>query len=164
MLPLGWRWVFIMLRSLRLSGNSILSSVLLSVWRGRCEVLVHVYRCVLGEGNVKWMQPPGETVLYGLSISESHLHTFHALHSSVHSKLGWSYRCIQKSGFSYEVSKSCNWILSKSQGHWQFSYVQSHSYEIVTAADVAPYMEVTTTSCYTLKGVGSRALTALQEM
>ena len=33
----------------------------------------------LGEGNVKWMQPPGETVLYGLSISEPHLHTFHAL-------------------------------------------------------------------------------------
>ena len=54
-------------------------SVLLSVWRGMCEVLGHVCGCVLGEGNVKWMQPPGETVLYGLSISEPHLHTFHAL-------------------------------------------------------------------------------------
>jgi len=42
--------------------------------------------------------------------------------------------------------------------------MQSHSHEIVTAADVAPYMEVTTTFCYTLKGVGSRGLTALQEM
>ena len=40
--------------------------------------------------------------------------------------------------------------------------MQSPSYEIVTAADVAPYMEVTTT-CYTLKGVGSRGLTAFQE-
>jgi len=54
-------------------------SVLLSVWREMCDVLVHVYRCVLEEGNVKWMQPPGETVLYGLSISEPHLRTFHAL-------------------------------------------------------------------------------------
>ena len=48
--------------------------------------------------------------------------------------------------------------------------MQSHSHEIVTAADVAPYMEVTTTSCYTLTGVillwhwvGSRGLTTLQE-
>ena len=41
--------------------------------------------------------------------------------------------------------------------------MQSHSYEIVTAADVAPYTEVTTI-CYTLKEVGSRGLTALQGM
>ena len=48
--------------------------------------------------------------------------------------------------------------------------MRSHSHEIVTAADIAPYMEVTTTSCYTLTGVillwhwvGSRGLTTLQE-
>ena len=42
-------------------------------------MLGHVCGCALGEGNVKWIQPPGETILYGLSISEPHLHTFHAL-------------------------------------------------------------------------------------
>ena len=53
--------------------KSILSSVLLLVWRGMCG-------CVLGERNVKWMDATTrETVLYGLSISEPHLHTFHAL-------------------------------------------------------------------------------------
>ena len=51
-------------------------SVLLSVWRGMCEVLGHVCGCVLGEG--KWMQPPEKQHCKD-SISEPHLHTFHAL-------------------------------------------------------------------------------------
>ena len=75
----GWRWS-VLCSEVWDCQKSILSSVLLAVWRGRCEVLGHVCGCVLGEGNVKWwIQPPGETVLYGLSIFEPHLRTFHAL-------------------------------------------------------------------------------------
>ena len=86
---------------------------------------------VWGVGACVWVCVWGKEMLSGCNHLEkqycmdclflNHI-CIHFMHCSVHSKLGWSYRCIQKSGCSYEVSESYNWILSKSQVHWQFSY------------------------------------------